>query len=135
MNAIGAIKLLLMQGFFWPSAKKLKGLKTQTQGFWHQNSRIFRLKTQQTGKSLKQKLPVMKCEVHNVNEIGLFGMILIRTPAIFGNSSQNSRTLWKLKPKLKNFMKTQGQILPKTQYFGKSSLLRCPKSGQKKSLE
>ena len=55
---------LISRGFFWPSAKKLKGLKTQTQGFWHQNSRIFRLKTQQTGKSLKQKLPVMKCEVH-----------------------------------------------------------------------
>ena len=29
-------------------------------------------------------------------------------------------------------METQAQILPKTQYFGKSSLLRCPKSGQKK---
>ena len=51
--------------------------------------------------------------------------------AIFGNSSQNLRILWKLKPKLKNFMETQAQILPKTQYFGKSSLLQCPKSGQK----
>ena len=63
---------------------------------------------------------------------------------ILNDCDKNSGNLWKLKPKLKNFMETQAktqefmetqaQILPKTQYSGKSSLLRCPKSGQKKPL-
>ena len=59
------------QGFFSPFAKKLKGKKTQTQGKFSQNSRIFCPKTQETGnfrvkfKILVQILPIFDQKSEN----------------------------------------------------------------------
>ena len=45
-----------------------------------------------------------------------------------------SSIFWKLKPKLKSFMETQAQILPKTQFFGKSVVSYDAQKVAKKSL-
>ena len=106
----GSVDYLNAGGFFWALTKKLKAKKTQTQGKWSENSRIFYPKNSRNRKFL-----------------GTFGTksVFLTQKLIFKPKNLE------ISQKLDHFFKTQGLIYPKTQGIGKSICHCCPKNAKK----